>query len=226
VRLDSTDDDHVITGNLISGHGSDGIRLDNVTGSLTITGNSLLGNEGRGIDVVASAPARSTSRNDASIVIHGNRVEANLSGGINILDSSVTIRRNTVTTNAGPGIILSGDTSAPLIAGNLITSNGGGGIDADNLANPLVGGTRANGNDIVGNADFGLRNQTGTITINARCNWWGHPTGPRDPIDNPDGQGDAIIGPVDASGFLNESAVDGVFRDRFETVSANRDGEC
>ena len=224
VRLDSTDDDHVITGNLISGHGSDGIRLENVTGTLTITGNSLLGNDGHGIDVVASAPARSTSRNDASIVIHGNRVEANLSAGINIQDSSVTIRRNTVTTNAGPGIILSGETSAPLIAGNLVTGNGGGGIDAENLADPLVGGSRANGNDILDNADFGLRNQTDTVTIDARCNWWGHASGPLDPVNNPDGQGDAVLGPVDASFFLGESAIDTVFRDRFE-MSTDDAGE-
>ncbi|MCH8478076.1 MAG: hypothetical protein LAT56_09035, partial [Wenzhouxiangella sp.] len=61
----------------------------------------------------------------------------------------------------------------------------------------------------------------------ARCNWWGPPSGPSQDPENPDGLGDVILGPgsVDASPYLVESAIDALFRDRFEAqLLAQGDG--
>jgi hypothetical protein len=52
-------------------------------------------------------------------------------------------------------------------------------------------GSYAINNEISGNDLFGLYNG-GTGTLNATCNWWGHPSGPYHPTANPDGQGDDV----------------------------------
>jgi hypothetical protein len=49
----------------------------------------------------------------------------------------------------------------------------------------------ANNNEISGNDVFGLYNG-GSGTLNATCNWWGDPSGPYHPTDNPDGKGDDV----------------------------------
>lgn len=76
-----------------------------------------------------------------------------------------------------------------------------------------------------------LGNREGTVVQNTDAYhvvWWGHPSGPSQESENPEGQGDLFLGPgsVDASPYLLESAIDGVFRDRFEAVAAGREDEC
>src|SRR5207237_4503902 len=34
-------------------------------------------------------------------------------------------------------------------------------------------------------------------TVNAECNWWGSSTGPTDPINNPSGMGEEVVGDAD-----------------------------
>ena len=47
-------------------------------------------------------------------------------------------------------------------------------------------------NNIEGNAECGVYNETPDTQVDARENWWGHETGPYHPEQNPDGQGDCV----------------------------------
>lgn len=51
----------------------------------------------------------------------------------------------------------------------------------------------ARGNDIVGNSEYGINaTHNNGIAIDAKNNWWGHPSGPFSSDDHPDGRGDEI----------------------------------
>jgi hypothetical protein len=50
---------------------------------------------------------------------------------------------------------------------------------------------------IVGNTQWGVQNQTPTLSVNAHNNWWGHASGPLDPTGNPSGQGDRVSAGVE-----------------------------
>lgn len=52
----------------------------------------------------------------------------------------------------------------------------------------------------VGNAGFGLTTEQ-TLPVDARWSWWGNASGPEDD-GNPDGTGDAVLGPVDYDPWL------------------------
>jgi hypothetical protein len=54
--------------------------------------------------------------------------------------------------------------------------------------------------DIEGNVDYGVINYT-TRIVKAKMNWWGHPTGPYHPTQNPIGQGDRISDNVEFMPF-------------------------
>jgi hypothetical protein len=61
------------------------------------------------------------------------------------------------------------------------------GVVARNGANPKL-----NYNNIYNNSDYGVLNEDSAVTIDAQNNWWGHKSGPFDPVDNPDGQGNRV----------------------------------
>ncbi|MCC5863487.1 MAG: right-handed parallel beta-helix repeat-containing protein, partial [Wenzhouxiangella sp.] len=242
---------HQIERNLIETHGSSGIELINTSGAVAlidnevqlvsgpginlnnaaapvlVQGNRVLGGSGHGM-LISSSGLPLPDEGEAPVIeLIGNRIRAQAQDGMHIINSRVRIERNQLAENQGAGIRLSGESTSPDLFSNWVSGNAGGGIDIVDQANPLVGGTRENGNDIVGNAPFGLRSQNTQVTVLARCNWWGHPSGPSQDPENPDGQGDVILGPgsVDASPYLVESAIDALFLDRFEAqLLAQGDG--
>jgi len=60
---------------------------------------------------------------------------------------------------------------------------------------------------VTGSGSFaltGLTVETGSHvgTVNAQCNWWGSSTGPTDPIGNPGGTGEEVIGDADYTPWL------------------------
>lgn len=72
-------------------------------------------------------------------------------------------------------------------------------------------GIRASGqpvivyNQIYSNTEYGLES-TNTITpVDARFNWWGHPSGPYHPDQNPGGQGDEVSDNVQFSPWLTDT---------------------
>jgi rhodanese-related sulfurtransferase len=92
--------------------------------------------------------------------------------------------------------ILSDSSSAPSITYCDI-KDGLKGVVARNGANPKL-----NNNNIYNNTDYGVLNEDSSLTIDAQYNWWGHDTGPFDPLDNPGGQGDEVSQWVDYAPWL------------------------
>jgi hypothetical protein len=54
-----------------------------------------------------------------------------------------------------------------------------------------LAGNKINMNDIYGNAQFGILNESPT-EVNATLNWWGDRSGPHHSISNPNGKGDRV----------------------------------
>ena len=83
------------------------------------------------------------------------------------------------------------DGAQPAITGASFLRNGTG-----LLASGSSGAT-VTGSQFVGNRNWGVNNQTPSVVLNARGNWWGHPSGAKDSVGNPQGQGDAVSTGVD-----------------------------
>ena len=218
-----------LTDNIVRDNGSHGLQLSNVTGPVSLSNNEITNGGGHGIVISGSGLPESPNGSSPLIDIVGNRISTQSLDGLRIIDSQVSIESNRIFDNQGTGISLEGETTTPDLFGNWISNNAGGGINASDQANPLVGGTRDTGNDIAGNSPFGIRNQTAEgVVIQAQCNWWGHETGPFELDENPQGQGDAIEGPggVEFVEFLTESAIDSVFRDRFQVIDGIGQNGC
>lgn len=71
------------------------------------------------------------------------------------------------------------------------------GLLAEQGATPAIGES-----DISGNSAYGVRNLNPATAVNARGNWWGHASGPRDTAGNPAGQGNPVSTGVDYGGYL------------------------
>ncbi len=96
-----------------------------------------------------------------------------------------------------PILILCDSSSAPTIT-NCSILGGLKGVVAKNGANPQL-----NYNNIYNNSDYGVLNEDSTLTLDAQYNWWGDKSGPFDPLDNPEGQGDRVSQWVDYRPWLN-----------------------
>jgi fibronectin type 3 domain-containing protein/uncharacterized membrane protein YgcG len=86
--------------------------------------------------------------------------------------------------------------ASPNISGSSFARNNVG-IEADGNSAPVISVTQFSGN--TGQA---VLNKTPTTIIQATGNWWGHVSGPQDPVANPAGQGDAVSTGVNYGNFL------------------------
>ena len=77
--------------------------------------------------------------------------------------------------------------ASPRIDGGSFMRNGVG-LDADGNAAPIVSNSQ-----FVQNSSQAIANRTPATVIQATGNWWGHASGPQDPVGNPQGQGDACL---------------------------------
>ena len=100
-----------------------------------------------------------------------------------------------VTDSAGVGLRLSG--ASPSIVDSSFLRNGTG-LDAADGSRPTISRTQ-----FVGNDAQAILNRAPATVIPATGNWWGHATGPRDPVGNPGGQGDAVSPGVDYGNYLS-----------------------
>lgn len=89
--------------------------------------------------------------------------------------------------------------ATPTISGASFLRNGVG-IDADNQSAPTISNSQ-----FVQNSGQAILNRTPSTTIMATGNWWGDPSGPRDPSGNPQGRGDAVSSGVNYGNFLTSA---------------------
>ncbi len=197
-----------ISGNSIRASGNSGIYLTSITNADTVTiDENAVENSGYHGIYVQNTPG--------ALTIAGNTIRGNGNNGIYLSQSSPTITDNRIYDNALRGIYLGGAESVPEIFRNDIRGNEVG-ILAVSSANPLVGGSMDNANDIHRNSALGIQNDTDSITINARFNWWGAGSGPYHAENNPEGQGNEASDWVDFGNYLSEGTLQRIFNDRFQ----------
>lgn len=92
--------------------------------------------------------------------------------------------------HSGVGLRVTGEGS-PVITQSRLENNAIG-LLAQNGATPVISGS-----SIAGNSRYGVQNLMPAAIVNARGNWWGHISGPREATSNPQGQGNAVSAGVD-----------------------------
>ncbi len=131
--------------------------------SPTISGNQISENVAAGRGGGIFCETACTPAIDANLVL-GN--QALIGGGLYMMNSQPTITGCTITENDESGIHF--------------TLGWAGHVPA------------VHENSIAGNAGYGLRNDDAAVPVAAENNWWGDPTGPHHPTQNPGGLGDRV----------------------------------
>ncbi len=147
-----------------------GARLVNRVFDARIDSSTVTGG-GVGILVIGSRSA----------TLAGNRIENAWEAGIECRDAQVVVSGNVIDSCAA-GIWLEGD--GAVVEGNWIRGNRSHGVRVDG------GQPRISGNTISGNGDYGLWSRE--YGVDARNNWWGDASGPRQELYNPGGVGDRV----------------------------------
>jgi len=178
-----------IENSTISWNGEYGIGLVS-SDNCTIYGNTVTGNGLYGIYV------HDSSGNS----IHENLVSENMGEGIRIRSSYENVLvNNTIESNDGSGcMVISADRN--IFSGNIIAGNVRGIYFLSGSANNSFTNNHLYGNILYGIYALGNMGDR----VNATNNWWGHPTGPYDPVDNPLGRGENISDYVDFNPWLKE----------------------
>ena len=86
--------------------------------------------------------------------------------------------------------------ASPAITGSSFLRNGIA-IEADGSSAPVIGSTQFSSN-----TTQAILNKTPATVIQATGNWWGHASGPKDVVGNPQGQGDVVSAGVNYGSYL------------------------
>jgi len=165
---------------------TDGSALSVDNGNVNIT-NSIFEN-GPG--------SEGLSFSKANVAMASSSVSGFDYGGIYVSGGSFRGDKLAITDNDFGGIFFEDASSGP---GPMLMSITSGDLEvpsSSNLESASISQSR-----IIGNNLFGLENDS-AITIDAKNNWWGDPSGPYNSNSNPSGSGDEVIGDVDFSDWL------------------------
>jgi len=182
---------------------------------------SIIGTEGATVTGAIYSPrygwfmagvAQSENINIEGIDFDGTELSGGGNFGILYLDSTGRIAdltvENLIGTGSGVAIIDLEGTSTVEITGSTISNNGIGILVLSNSTQ------EAHFNNIVGNTDYGVRNDGGE-TVYATHNWWGDATGPS---GFGPGDGDAVSSNVNFEPWLGAQSVTQTVED--DTVDA------
>jgi hypothetical protein len=198
-----------------------GIYTDEFVGPTTrdvlVDENTFRGNDDAGIDVSNTDASGGVSNLDVST----NSFDRNGRAVVFFNTHDSTVHDNSITNSTfiGSAAIRLFDNNTNLsILGNNLTNGFGHAIRLSFLG--LVGspssGVEIHQNNIGtgGSASFALDGLlvdplSHVGTLNAECNWWGSSTGPTEPISNPGGTGEEVVGDADFNPWLTAPAPDG-----------------
>ena len=195
--------------NSVIADGTYGVYLADTTTKMLIKSSSIESNTYDGIynNGASLALENVIVRNNTKSGIHlqnvsdanitDSTIEINDEHGIYLDNSTADIARNTIAYNSQDGIFATGSNTTPTLRNNVIKYNDEG-IHTENGANPLIGGSLADANDIFGNTSYGVHNTDSSVLIMARYNYWGDPDGPNA------GQGDRVSDYVNFSHYLGK----------------------
>ncbi|MCE5264363.1 MAG: right-handed parallel beta-helix repeat-containing protein [Deltaproteobacteria bacterium] len=96
------------------------------------------------------------------------------------------LKRSTIRKAQGRGLLINNSSGNHVFERNTFIANTTG-VYAVSQTEPFS----LSGNLIEGNTEFGVRSQS-SAEVDARNNWWGHPSGPQHAGLNPGGQGDKV----------------------------------
>ncbi len=183
----------------------------------TVEGNTVTNSGDHGIWVGISWTGEGPS-NHATII--NNYVNGAREGGISFVASDgATISGNTITNVAAENEAVGGWSVGALnlkdgpsnveAYNNIIYNNDGSWGGHSGTGNGVgIDGAPSNinlhHNNIYGNAGYGVYNYS-SVAVMAENNWWGDPTGPRNPTTNPSATGDNVSDNVDYTPWLDAS---------------------
>jgi len=171
-----------VLGNWIHRSGGDGIRLY-LADKNRIGYNEIHYNNGAGIHLISSNENR----------VYENDISSNCKCIYEVSSKNNKLVSNSCYVNFCLSSGIHCDGSSSEIVGTTIAFDEGDGIRCENGANPTV--HKCNLHD---NKGFGLINLDPSVTIDARDNWWGDPSGPG---GIGPGTGDEVSGNVDFSNW-------------------------
>jgi parallel beta-helix repeat protein len=202
LRLSQTASDITISRNNLHGNGWYGFEANNPEGTLTIVQNILATNGNDNLRI--ESPEELFS-------IINNQISDSSQDGIELLnvDAFGEVSGNEIINNSESGLSVRGPNSNPIVARNTFSNNRYG-INVVDEANPLIGGSVSSGNDIESNLEFGIRNSSTSIIVDATYNWWGDSSGPFQQTENPSGLGDVVSQNVLFNPYLGASGVNPV----------------
>ncbi len=162
-----------------------------VGGATLVNGPAPQPGDWKGIELAPGALVADTRLDNAEIRYAG---AGQAGGGLRFSRLAYTFEnlrlwRNTIGIRASLGGVAA-------IAESRFAENGIG-VIADTGATPHIVAS-----ELFTNTTLGVQNLAPVNVLLARGNWWGHPSGPADPIANPAGQGDAVTAGVDYGQFL------------------------
>ena len=164
---------------------------DTVAGQTNAQPGTPAAGDWAGIRVEKSAgPAGTTSISGMSVRYAGGSEGA----GLTLRDISPQLEYLQVD-DSHIGVRLT-DGASPTISGASFRGNDVG-VEASGQSAPVITGSQ-----LVDNDSYAIRNGTPETLVRATGSWWGHASGPHDPIANPQGQGDTVTSGVDYAGFL------------------------
>ncbi len=209
-----------ITGNTLIGGGyplQNGIVIWESDGGFANIAYNEVSGMSYGGDTWAASGIMALSTYDKKVTIEGNYVHDNNNGvgiaagdycgwpNVGSYSADITIRNNRVVDNSW-GLEVINDARGVLIEGNDIVNSTYDGIDVYNYVYSGWSGcgeptsTVIRYNNIVGSGEYGIWAwKFVNLLVDAKNNWWGHPSGPYDPLDtdglgqlNLDGEGDPV----------------------------------
>ncbi|MGD0352445.1 MAG: ice-binding family protein [Dehalococcoidia bacterium] len=157
-----------------NGPNGNGFRLDSASNN-TFTGNIANSNSYTSSNAVGFFLVKGTGAGSNDNTFTNNTANSNGQHGFRIDNSTGnTLIGNTANSNVVDGIKLKTNSNNTTLTGNNVSSNSIGidvatGVDATTLT--------VSNNNIAGNTSYGVSN-TGTGTLNAKFNYWGHASGP------------------------------------------------
>jgi large repetitive protein len=183
----------VVRDKLVSGKGIvlTSQKDDTVGGQSNSTAQVAASGDWRGLRIEKSTAASGASAFNDLLVRYGG---SDAGAAMTVRGVSPSLQYLQVT-DSSTGLRLL-DAASPTISGSSFLRNGVG-LEADGNSAPVIGSTQFSHND-----SEAILNKTPATLIQATGNWWGHVSGPKDPVGNPQGQGDAVSAGVKYSGFL------------------------
>jgi fibronectin type 3 domain-containing protein len=162
---------------------------DRVGGQTNPTAQTPVSGSWRGLRVEKTASSSGMTLTETTIRYAGAQDGAGLTvRGFNPSLQYVQFADNTI------GLRVNG--ASPAISGSSFMRNGIG-LEADGNAAPTITNTQ-----FAQNTSQAILNKTPATIIQATSDWWGHTSGPKDAIGNPQGQGDAVSTGVNYGQFL------------------------